>query len=239
MNKPESTTRALPENKLTSEQIEALRKIDSPTIANAIEAFDVRDRTEGYASLELRCLFPELPPTVGYAITCTVDSTSPGKRPPTALHDLFAAVKEAPKPSIIVMKDIGPDRLRGCHAGDVLSTIFQTLGAVALVTDGGVRDLAGVRQRAANFQLFAPGVVVAHGTSAVIEIGLTVSIFGLTIHPGDLLHGDANGLVSIPASVADRVAAQAEKVWQNERELIDFVKSQALTLTELKARMTH
>ena len=239
MNKPELTTRASQASKLTSQQIEALRKIDSPTIANAIEAFDVRDRTDGYASLELRCLFPELPPTVGYAITCTVDSTSPGKRPPTALHDLFALVKEAPKPSIIVMKNIGPDRLRSCHAGDVLSTIFQTLGAVALVTDGGVRDLAGVRQRAPNFQLFAPGVVVAHGTTAVIEIGLTVSIFGLTIHPGDLLHGDANGLVSIPTNIADRVAAQAEKVWQNERELVDFVKSQALTLTELKARMTH
>ena len=224
---------------LSKKQLEALGKIDSPTIANAIEAFDVRDRTDGYTSLEMRCLFPDLPPTVGYAITCTVDSTSPGKRPPTAIHDLFQIVKSGLKPSVIVMQNIGPDRLRSCHAGDVLSTIFQTLGAVALITDGGVRDLAGVRQRAPNFQLFAPGVVVAHGTTAVIEIGMTVSICGMTIHPGDLLHGDANGIVSIPHAIADRVAAQAEKVWDKERTLIEFVKSPALNLAELKERMTH
>jgi regulator of RNase E activity RraA len=73
----------------------------------------------------------------------------------------------------------------------------------------------------------------------VIEIGMTVTICGMNIKPGDLLHGDANGLVSIPHAVAGRVAAQAEKVWANERNLIDFVKSPALNLAELRARMTH
>ncbi len=236
---PAATHAKQTQSPLSLAQMDALRKIDSPTIANAIEAFDVRDRTEGYASLELRCLFPDLPPIVGYAVTCTVDSTSPGKRPPTALHDLFAMVQAAPKPALVIMKDIGPDRLRGCHAGDVLTTIFLTLGAVGLITDGGVRDLVGVRQRAPNFQLFAPGVVVAHGTTSVIEIGLTVSICGLTVRTGDLLHGDANGLVSIPHAVADRVAAQAEKVWERERNLIDYIKSSAFTLDELKQRMSH
>lgn len=224
---------------LSPDQLEALRRIDSATVANAIEAFDVRDRTEGYASLELRCLFPDLPPMVGYAVTCTVDSTRPGKGRPTALHELFSAVQAAPKPAVVVMKDMGPDRLRSCHTGDVLSTVFQTLGAVALITDGGVRDLAGIRQRAPGFQLFAPGIVAAHGTSAVIELGMTVSICGLTIHPGDLLHGDANGLVSVPLSIADKVAAQSEAVWQRERDLIEFVKSRAFTLDVLRDKMSH
>src|SRR5258708_38743590 len=116
-------TRAAGQAMFAPEQLEALRKIDSPTIANAIEAFDVRDRTEGYASLELRCLFPDLPPIVGYAVTCTVDSTSPGKRPPTALHDLFAMVQAAPKPALVIMKHIGPDRLPGRHAGDVVAPV--------------------------------------------------------------------------------------------------------------------
>src|SRR5260221_4468855 len=98
-------TRAAGQAMFAPEQLEALRKIDSPTIANAIEAFDVRDRTDGYASLELRCLFPDLPPIIGYALTCTVDSTSPGKRPPTALHNLFAAVQAGPKPPAIVIQD--------------------------------------------------------------------------------------------------------------------------------------
>jgi 4-hydroxy-4-methyl-2-oxoglutarate aldolase len=218
---------------LSSEQLQALKRIDSPTVANAIEAFEVRDPTEGYASLELRCLFPDLPPVVGYAVTCTGYSISPDKGKSSQAEALYKALRDAPKPAIVVIKDVGSERLRSCHAGDVMSSIFQTLGAVAFVTDGGVRDLAGVRQRAPGFQLFAPGTVVSHGMPTIVKVGVTVSICGLKIRPGDLLHGDVNGLVSIPLAVADRVAAQAEKVWQDEREMVDWVKNPGFTLEAL------
>lgn len=225
---------------LSTDQLDALSKIDSPTVANAIEAFNVRDATDGYASLELRCMLPELPPVVGYAVTCTVDSTTPG-RPRQArsnqLAALYQAVYAAPKPAIVVMMDIGSQRLRGCHTGDVMSTIFQRLGAIAVVTDSGVRDLEGVRQRAPGFQLFAAGTVVAHGIPTIVEIGVTVSICGLTVRPGDLLHGDANGLVSIPHEIAGQVAEQAQKVWQRERDLVEYVKSGAYTLDGLLKRI--
>jgi 4-hydroxy-4-methyl-2-oxoglutarate aldolase len=214
-------------------QIQALQRIDSPTIANAIEAFEVRDPTEGYASLELRCLFPDLATVVGFAVTCTADSISPDKNRPDQSEALYQAIRAAPKPAVVVIKDVGSDRLRGCHAGDVMCTLFQTLGAVALVTDGGVRDLRGIRQRAPGFQLFAAGTVVAHGVPTIVEVGKPVPICGLTIQPGDLLHGDLNGLVSIPLAIADRVAAQAEKVWASEREIVEFIKSSAFTLEAL------
>ncbi len=219
---------------LSPEQLEELRRIDSPTIANAIEAFAVRDPTDGYASLELRCMFPDLPPMIGYAITCTADSTSPGAGRPSAIMELYEAIQAASKPVIVVLKDIGPDRLRSCHAGDVMSTVFSQLGAVGLISDGGVRDLAGVRDRAPGFQMFAPGVVVSHGVPTIVEIGMTVSICGLRINPGDLLHGDANGLVSIPHAIAGQVAAQAEKVWARERATVEFVRSTGFTLEGLK-----
>ena len=221
---------------LDSEQIEALRRIDSPTIANAIEAFEARDATEGYASLELRCMFPDLPPVVGYAVTCTADSTSPGKNRPSHDEAFYRAIENAPKPCIVVMKDAGPNRLRSCHAGDVMASLFHRFGAVAVITDGGVRDLAGVRQRAPGLQMFAPGVVVAHGVPTIVEVGMAVSVCGLTVRPGDLLHGDANGLVSIPLAIADKVAAQAEKVWQEEREEVEFIKRPEFTIESLAAR---
>ena len=226
---------------ISAEQLEALRQIDSPTIANAIEAFEVRDATEGYTSLELRCMFPELPPVVGYAVTCTVDSTTPGKSSiPRAnqLAALYTAVHEAPKPAIVVMMDIGPQPLRGCHTGDVMSTMFQRLGAAAVVVNSGVRDLEGVRQRAPGFQMFAAGTVVAHGTVRIVEVGGTVSVCGLTVRPGDLLHGDSNGLVQIPHEVADKVAEQATKVWQRERELVEYTKSAEFSLEGYLKKMS-
>jgi len=224
---------------ISPDELKALAAIDSPTVANAIEAFGVRDATRGYASLELRCLFPDLPPVVGYAVTCTADSTSPAPRRPSRDLELYEAVQAAPKPAIVVLKDAGPNRLLSCHAGDVMSTIFQRVGAIALVTDGGVRDLTGIRQRAPGFQVFAAGTVVSHGIPTILEVGVTVSVCGLTIQPGDLLHGDANGLLLVPAEIAERVAAQAERVWERESRLVDLVRSDAFSLEELGRRLTH
>ena len=85
--------------------------------------------------------------------------------------------------------------------GDVMVTTFQRMGAVGAVTDGGIRDLAGMRARAPGFQMFAAGNVPASGVALVVAVGIEVSIFGLPIRPGELLHGDANGLISISAAV--------------------------------------
>jgi len=110
---------------------------------------------------------------------------------------------------------------------------------IGLVTDGGIRDLSGIRQRVPGFHVFASGLVVSHGIPTFLEIGITVSICGLTIRPGDLLHGDENGLLVIPAEIAGRVAAQAKLVWEKEHNLLDFVRSDAFSLEELKSRMYH
>lgn len=219
--------------RLTPEQLAALRAIDSPTIANAIEAFKVRDRTEGYASLELRCLFPELGVMVGYAVTATADSTTPG--PPkgrAGLMKLWEAVAAAPKPAVIVIQDVGPDRLRSCHCGDVMANTARRLGAVGLVTDGGVRDLAEVR--ALGFHFFAAGAVVSHGTFGIIDVNVPVTICGLRIQPGDLLHGDMNGLVLIPEEVAAEVVAEAQRVRERESQIVQYVNGPEFSLEGLR-----
>jgi hypothetical protein len=52
--------------------IDALRKITSPSVANAIETFNVRPRNQGNMSSEIRTLFPEMGPLVGYAVTAVI-----------------------------------------------------------------------------------------------------------------------------------------------------------------------
>jgi regulator of RNase E activity RraA len=224
---------------LSTEEIKALAEIDSPTVSNAIEAFQVRDATNGYASMSLHCLYPDLGPMVGYAVTCTSDTTSPAPRRPTKEAKLFEVVQAAPKPVVVVIKDVSPNLVRSCHAGDVLCSIFQRLGAVGMVTDGGIRDSNAIRERVPGFQVFAGGFVVSHGIPTFVEIGCTVSICGLTVKPGDLLHGDENGLLTIPPEVSDRIAEQAHGIWEKERDLLDFVRSEAFSLEALKGRMQH
>src|SRR5688572_19212463 len=177
---------------LTHDQLDALRRIDSPTIANAIETFKVRPRVAGYVGMDIKCIYPDLPPMLGYAITCTVDSTTEG-RVGIGFNELYKILQDAPKPAVIVMKDVGSDILHSCHAGEVMSTTMKRLGAVGILTDGGLRD---VREVAAlgGFQFFCAGLVVSHGNPICVSVNDEVTISGMSVRPGDLLHGDVNGI---------------------------------------------
>ena len=135
---------------ISAETIEALRRIDSATIANAIEHFEVRDPVTGYASLELRCQFPENEPMVGFAVTATQDTTSAGDDRPNRLHDVLDMVAAAPKPVVLAVQYTGGDRMRSCLAGDMFCSALQKLGGVGIVTDLGSRDFQGIAQRAAQ-----------------------------------------------------------------------------------------
>ncbi|MGH9370948.1 MAG: RraA family protein [Vicinamibacterales bacterium] len=223
----------VPVSPLTPEQLDALRRIDSPTVSNAIEAFGVRRRVDGFAGWNLRCAFPELGTMVGYAVTCTALSTEEGGRTDRGLLRLWEAVEAAPGPAVIVIKDIGQDRSRSCHMGDVMATTAKALGAVGCVSDGGLRDVNEVKALG-GFQYFCPGFVVSHGNPFICEVNEPVELEGLAVAPGELLHGDVNGLLVIPDSIADRVAAQAQGVRNAEREVLDFVRRPGLTVEKLR-----
>ncbi len=201
---------------LSHEQLSALRRIDSPTIANAIETFNIRPRVFGYVGYDIRCIFPELPPTVGYALTCTVDSTSEGRQG-IGFSALYERLKSATKPAIVVMQDVGPDRLHSCHAGEVMSTTMKHLGAIGILTDGGLRDVKEVRSLG-GFQYFCAGLVVAHGNPICVSIGEEVTVSGMHVRTGDLLHGDINGILHIPDECAEQVVEAAYQVWAREEE---------------------
>lgn len=210
---------------LTSAQIEELRRIDSPTIANAIETFEVRPRVSGYAGYDIRCIFPDLPPTVGYAVTCTVDSTTEG-REGIGFEALYEVLARTPGPTVVVMQDVGEDRLHSCHAGEVMSTRMKSLGAVGILTDGGLRDVREVRQLG-GFQYFCAGLVVSHGNPICVSVGDDVEISGMTVRPGDLLHGDANGIVQVPHECAADVARASYDIWKREKDILRDILSGA------------
>lgn len=193
------------------EFIAELKEIDSPTLANAIELLEVRDRTEGYVDLSLRCLLPQVGTMVGYAVTATMDTTSPGP-PPTdrRMLQLWRAVEAAPRPSVLVFQEVGSRPEIGCHGGDVMATVARRLGCVGMVSDSGLRDADEVLE--VGLHLFARGLVVSHGNFAVRDVGVPVEVAGLRIEPGDLLHGDANGLLKVPPELRGRLVEVVERI---------------------------
>ncbi|MBI4737584.1 MAG: RraA family protein [candidate division NC10 bacterium] len=222
--------------RLGPEQLEELRSVDSPTVANAIEAFKVRDDTQGFMGMDIRCLTPEFGVMVGYAVTATADSMTPGRARDRKGHmRLFDAIAASPKPAVLVVQDVGPKGTHACFLGDVIASLSSRLGAIGIVTDGGVRDLDGVRPL--GFHIFAAGLVVAHGTFNIIDVGIPVEVSGTRVQLGDLIHGDSSGVTTVPLEIADKVYEQCQKVREREIGLRDYAHSREFTLEGLRAKL--
>lgn len=223
-----------PITELSPESLTFLRETDSPTIANAIEPFKVRDRCDGFVGGRIGCLFPELGPLVGYALTVTMGN-KPG---PVAGRDgfwrMWEALEQMPTPSVLVVGDVSKEPHRVAFCGEVMATMARRLGAVGMVTDGGVRDLEEVR--ALGMHYFAPYPVVSHANFEIVDIGVPVTLDGGEVRTGDLLHGDANGVVIVPTEIIADLPGAVAEVRERERATMDFVKGREFTVAEARAR---
>lgn len=220
---------------LTDAELDALRQIDTPTIANAIEPFNVRSDTDGFMGWDIRCMFPEMGVMAGYAVTATLDTTTHGRvHDREARFQLFEAIDASPKPVVLALKDLSSKPKHGCHFGDGLATVSMRLGAIGLVTDGGVRDVDTVREM--GFHYFAPGMVPAHGNFGFMEAQVPVRISGVLVNPGDLIHADSNGVTTIPTEIARDVIVQAREVMAREKAHRDWVNGGDFSLAKLRER---
>lgn len=224
----------MPHRTVSPEIINSLSQIDTPSVSNAIEQFNMRDPATGFTSLESACQFPNYDPMVGYAVTCTSDTTKKGDTRPMNSNMILDAFNAAPKPAILVIQYVGTDRLRSCFVGDMFCSALQKLGGVGVLTDGGYRDKPGIEQRAPGFQVFSPGQVASHGYGVFLDVNVEVSICGLGIKSGDLLHGNESGLVSVPLDIASGVVDHAKQIIKMELDYFKFLQSTEYSFEKLK-----
>src|SRR5215469_4840000 len=226
-----SNTTVLSDQILTSEELEILRNISSPTIANAIETFDVRPRGEGYTNIGVQCFFPERGALLGYACTAMIHSGQPAaSKRLVSRTDYWEYVGRAPYPKISVVQDLSAVPL-GAYFGEVNANIHLALGSNGVITNGTVRDVDEVR--GTNFSVFASGVSVSHGYAHLEDFNRSVMVFGMTVRPGDLVHADQHGAVVIPNAIASEVAAAAKALELAEREMIALCKSDTFSIAAL------
>jgi 4-hydroxy-4-methyl-2-oxoglutarate aldolase len=219
---------------LSNSQIDALRKITSPSVANAIETFKVRPREEGNVSSQIRALFPELPPMVGYAVPALIRSErGPIEGHRASVFGWWDYVLSIPAPRVIVVHDLDDPRGQGAQWGEVQANIHKALGCVGVVTDGSVRDLEEVR--GLGFQFCAAHVSVSHANVHMVDFGIPVKVGGQWVKPGDLIHGDQHGVVTIPHEIAGQIPEAIAKVEADERRIISVCQSSDFTAEKLKA----
>jgi 4-hydroxy-4-methyl-2-oxoglutarate aldolase len=221
---------------MTADSLEKLRSLDTCTVANAIETFNLRPRNEGFASAAIRCQFPHFPPMLGYAVTGRIRTSSPpmSGRLYYDQMEFWKYVLTIPKPRVIVMEDVGREPGTGALVGEIHAALALTLNCVGYVTNGSFRDMPAVE--ANGFHVFAAGVAVSHAYARIVEFGMAVDIGGLQILPGDLVHGDCHGIQTIPSLIAERIPEVAADLREKERKLIEYCRSADFSIDELGGR---
>jgi 4-hydroxy-4-methyl-2-oxoglutarate aldolase len=224
---------------LSPEQLEALRRLDACSLANAIETFHERLRNEGFVDNSIHCLFPGLQPMLGYAATIKLR----GSAPPTAdgsypeRTDWWDYVVSLPTPRVVVIEDLATRQGLGSLVGAVHMNILRALQCVGVVTNGSVRDIPAAES--AGFHYFAGSVTVSHAYVHIVEIGKSVEVGGLKIQSGDLLHGDVHGVQSIPLDIAGQVPTVAARIAAKEQALIALCRSPEFSLEKLRAAVAQ
>ncbi len=208
---------------ITPDVLERLRRYDTPTICNLIELFQVRPRNAGYMDARIRAVFPAFPPMVGFAATATFRSSAPPRG-----GDVYASTEEQverfaelPGPPVVVFQDLDSPTVVATF-GEVMCTIYRSFGARGLITSGAGRDLDQVRDLA--FPVFTEGVVASHGYCHIPHVHVPVHVGGIVVYPGDLLHGDRNGVTTVPREIVSELLEIAD----------EFVAAEAVVLEALR-----
>jgi 4-hydroxy-4-methyl-2-oxoglutarate aldolase len=225
-------------DRLINVNFEQLQKLDTCTVSNAIERLKGRLRNEGSVSgSALRCQYPHFAPMLGYAATGRMRSSSTpisGR----AYHmnmNWWRYVASIPEPRVMVIEDVDERPGSGALVGEIHAVIGCALNCIGYVTNGSVRDLLAVESL--GFHLFAGNVAVSHMYAHVCEYGEPVEIGGLKILSGDLVHGDRNGVHTIPLSIASDIPGMVSEILAEERELKEFCRSDRFSLQGLDEKL--
>jgi 4-hydroxy-4-methyl-2-oxoglutarate aldolase len=222
---------------LTQTEVEELREFDTCMVANAVESFEVRLRNTGFTDKSIRCMFADAPPMVGYAVTARLRSGEPPMKGGVFRDrsEFWKSILMVPAPRILVLQDMDQVPGRGAFIGDVHASILHALSCVGCVTNGAVRELPAVR--AMGVQLFAGNLAVSHAYAHIFDLGAQITVGGMDVHMGDLLHGDRHGVLNVPLEIAAKIPETARAMRVEEQKVIDYCRSSAFSIPGLNELM--
>jgi regulator of RNase E activity RraA len=219
---------------VSDSQFAFLRSIDTPTVCNLIEIVAPERRGAGYTVANLHCPFPDLPPMVGFAKTVTIRSRNKvaGASYMQKRMDYLDYVASTPRPSVVMIEDKDQPAGYGAFWGEVQTNVHKALGCLGTVTNGSIRDIAQVAE---GFQMLAGSISPSHAYVHVVEFGVPVTIHGMEVDTGDLIHADRHGAVVVPEDQIDAMAKAMDGLLKQEARIITAARKPGVTVEEIKA----
>ena len=220
-----------------------LREIDTPTITNVVATYPKNPLCLGlynpwtenwYTDTSIRCIYPAMGAIVGYAVTCVYGLPDPNYAGRLSFMDVVDALDAMPKPTILVIQQKWPAELmaKAGLAGEIMVTSMKAVGCIGMLSNGPSRDVDAIRRL--DFQMLLGGVTAGHGEMAVQAVNVPVSVGGMDVAPGELIHMDENGAVKFPAGRAEQVLENARAMLAGEAEHLARLRA-ATNAAEVRA----
>ena len=226
------------------EIIRELEKIDTPTITNVVASYPKSDNCmklydawygKWYTDTTIKCVYPDMGPKVGYVATVVFceDSKKYTGVDRWALPDHFDDTK---KPVVLVAEQQFPPELanRVGLFGEMMTTQYKALGVVGVVTNGPMRDIDAIKPL--GVQYYCTGVTPAHGDMMIKSVGQPISVGGMVVMPGEMVHMDLHGVVKFPADQMGEILKRAKKLLEMEAGRADFFNDPSFSLQNWKKK---
>ncbi|MBN1399791.1 MAG: RraA family protein [Anaerolineae bacterium] len=227
------------------EMMEALKEFDTPSITNVVATYPTNPLCLGlynpwtenwYTDQTVRCMYPEMGPIVGYAVTAVYSLPDPNYAR-LSFMDVIEALDASPKPTIFVFQQKFPPELAnkvGLSGGN-MTTAMKAVGCIGAISNGPSRDIDEIRPM--KFQYMLSGITPGHGAMAVQAVNVPVSVAGMDVAPGEIIHMDENGAVKFPADKLEAVLTNVRKLRDQEAGRMAAM-SQATSAAEVRAIMS-
>lgn len=211
---------------MTPELLKLLQSVDTPTVCNAIE---VAQGKRGFANFTRHTLLssdPTAPALVGYARTAQIAALEPSVEDQAVIRqrrmDYYRYMSESPFPSLVVIEDLDGDDAVGAYWGEINTTVHKGFGLSGVVTNGVMRDLGDLPS---GFPVIAGRIGPSHAFVRVESFDTSVSVFGMSVSPGDLVHADRHGALVIPEAVIPTLCSAIDQLLKTERLVLDPARS--------------
>jgi regulator of RNase E activity RraA len=212
-------------NALTAQDRERLMQVSVATISTCL----YRAGIKVVVPHGVRPLAPKQPRMVGEAFTLRfipmrddVGGMSSYGSPSYGSGNVHQrAFEECPPGHVLVMDARG--ETRGCSCGDLLIGRLKARGCAGVVTDGGFRDTPDIALLEFPAYQRCPVPAPSFGRLQAVELNVPIGCSDVAVYPGDVIVGDAEGVVVIPAALAQRIATEAYAMTQYDNFAADEI----------------
>jgi regulator of RNase E activity RraA len=222
-------------DEIDSDLLKLLQSVDTPTVCNAIEVAQGKRGFSQFTRGTMLCSDPDGRVIVGFAKTAKIAAIEPPKESPEIIKErrmnYYRYMSETNGPTVVVIEDLDFPDCIGAYWGEINTKVHKGFGLSGALTNGVMRDLGDL---AADFPVVAGSIGPSHGFVHVREIDTPVSIFGISVSPGDLVHADRHGAVVIPDGLIDNLYQAIQKLFASERLILDPAEKEGFGFNDFK-----